>query len=222
MGLPGTFLRVGVDVLRSTISAKTKSILLQIGDVLTGVAETDNVELWQTFGLVSRPPKAEAGKAAAQAVVASAGDKDIAIAGRDIRGQELVGSLEEGETCLYAAGPEGTSQGRVLLKGNGNLAMYTAEGNEAGGSSVTVQCNADGSIVAASQYAALYIGPDGFKLAHKDGGGIQLKDGKWAIIGDEVALNAGAVSLGANAIMPAIYGPAGIAGVASTSVKIAM
>lgn len=221
MALPGTLLRVGIDVLRSTVSAKTRSIILQVGDVLTGVAEADGVELLQTFGFVSRPPNAEAGKAAGQVVATSGGDRDVAIAGRDERGQELAGALGPGETAIYAAGPDGKSQGRILFKGNGSVSIYTAKGNVAGGASCTIQCNTD-SIKMANEHGGISIDEDGIKLLTSGGSGIQIgKDGKIAIIGSEAAINAGSVSLGANAIMPVIWGPAGIAGVASTSVKVA-
>lgn len=218
-GKNGLF-QIGIDILK-TVLGKANTILAQTGDVVNESAESDNVEWWSHVGFLSRPSKPTAGQAACQGVVIRQGDHDACVASRDRRGQELAGSLSDGETCIYAAGPNGTSQGRILLKGNGSVSIYTAKGNVPGGASCTIQCNTD-SIKMANEHGGISIDENGVKLLTSGGSGIQIgKDGKVAIIGTEMAVNAGSVSLGANAVLPVIWGPAGIAGVASTSVKVA-
>lgn len=213
-----------VDILKSTLDNVTKTILLQTGSVTEEVAHCDNVELWQQVGFASRPSNPVAKTSAAQGIAIRCGDRDRVIATRDTRGQAIYGALSDGETCIYAGGANGTAQGRILLKGNGNVALYTAQGNAAGGQSVTIQVNAtDGSIKLANQYGGLSIDSSGLKIAIAGGGGIQIdSSGNVAIIGNAAALNAGSVSLGANATNPVLWGTSGPAGVASTSVKVAL
>jgi hypothetical protein len=168
-----SLLRAGLDVLRSTISEKTRSILVQVGDVLQDLAETDGVELWQTFGLVSRPPKAQAGKSAGQVVTMSAGDRDVAVAARDLRGQELSGRMKEGETCLYAAGEFGTAQGRVMLKQDGSITQYTTASNEPGGEAVFLKVSPEG-LEFVAPWGTLKFNETGFHVRHKSGSRLDL------------------------------------------------
>lgn len=171
--MPSSLVRVGLDVLKSTLSTKANSILLQIGDVLQQIAETDNVELWQTFGLVSKPPKASAGKAAGQVVVVSKGDHDVAIAGRDLRGQELTGQLDDGETCVYGSGPDGTSQGRTIYKSDGSVTTFTTVGNEAGASAVFWRISPTG-LEFVAPWGTLRFDESGFHVKHASGARLDL------------------------------------------------
>ena len=218
---------VGVDILSATLDAATKTILLQTGSVTENIPRSDNAELWQQCGFASLPAKPIGGVSAAQGIAIRCSDRDRIIATRDTRGQAIYGSLGPGETCIYAGGKDGKSQGRALFKDNGSVTLYTAQGNVAGGPSVTVQLNAtDGSIAAANQYGALSLGPNGFQIAMRGGAGFMMDlSGNVSLVGGtggSAVINAGAVSIGANAILPAVVGPAGISGVGSTSVKIAL
>lgn len=217
----GEIFQVGIGILRTVIS-ETKAILVQTGDAATNHVEADRVAWWQHIGLLSRPSKAEAGKKSAEAIAIRLHGHDVIIASRDLRGLELAGTLEEGETMIYAPGENGTGQARILLKANGNAVIFTREGNAEGGAGVTIQANSDSTIVAQSRHGALRLDETGWRIGCGLAG-IQLgADGKVAIIGTEIALNGGAVSIGANAVQPVVWGPAGIAGVASTSVKVAV
>ena len=215
-------IHVGLDILSTTVNEATKRILAQIGDVVKEAVDSDGVEWWQHVGLASRPPKPEAKKQAAQAVVLKTSDRDVAIASVDQRGLSLYDNLEYGETCLYAAGEDGEGQARILLKANGNIALYTAEGNVEGGGSVTIQCNSDGELHLGSSNGGISVTADGIVIAHSSGAAIQLNSSGITLIGTGIALNGGSVSLGANATMPVVWGPAGISGVGSTSVKVAI
>ncbi len=218
----GEMFKIGVGILRSIVDEKTRAVSFQIGDAITDTVDSDGVAHWQTIGVVSRPSKAEPGKRSAEAIVLRAFGHEISIATRDLRGLELAGSLGDGETCIYAGGEDGKAQGRILIKKNGNVALYTAKGNVAGGDSVTVQVNADGEIHVGSPFGGLSITEDKLVIAHKSGAAIELAGGNITFIGTAIALNGASVSIGANAAMPVVWGPAGIAGVGSTSVKVAI
>ena len=217
----------GIDVLKTTVNAVTKTITAQIGDVVSQTVTSQDAEWWQHVGFASRPPAPSAGVSACQTVAIRRSDREACIASRDLRGLALYGSLGDGETCIYGAGHDGKSQGRALFKDNGSVTLYTAQGNIAGGPSVTVQLNAtDGSIAAANQYGAMSLGPSGFQIAMKGGAGFMLDlSGNVTLIGGTgggAAINAASVSLGANAVLPVVWGPLGISGVGSTSVKVAI
>lgn len=215
-------IQVGVDILNSVRDAVTKTTLLVTGDVVGEQTETDKVEHWQHVGITSRPPKPAAGKQACQGIVIRRSDHDVCIATRDLRGQALAAELDYGETCMYAPGADGDAQGRIIIKGNGNVAVYTTKGNTASGTGVTIQANADGSVHMGSEFGGISIDADGITIAHSSGAAIKLSGGNVTVIGQAVAINGGAVSLGANAVLPVLWGPTGIAGVASTSVKVAL
>lgn len=220
----GELFRVGVDILKITLDSQTRTVLAQLGDVIGEKSYSDKAELWQQVGFCSLPSEPVAGQAAAQAVALRTSKNDVIVATRDLRGQTLKASLGPGETAVYAAGPDGNSQGRMLIKGNGNVVLYTTHGNTPTGTSVTIQCNADGSLVMASEYGGITINSSGITIAHTSGSGIQLDASGATIIGSKVALNGGSIAIGAaaNPATPALVGPTGVAGVASTSVFVSL
>ena len=93
--LSGLF-QIGIDVLSSLRDATTKSILVRTGDAYNEVSEADGAEWWQHVGFASRPPEASKNNAC-QAVVIRDSSHDACVASRDLRGQELAGSLELGD-----------------------------------------------------------------------------------------------------------------------------
>lgn len=178
---------VGVDILRTVRKAKTKTILAQIGNVAGDTVDSDEVEWWQQVGFASRPRKAETGSAAAQAFVVRRGDHDAAIASRDLRGQELAGQLEDGETCVYAT--EG--QARILLKKDGTVSLFTTAGNDASGTGITLNVKADGSIEMASQHGGITIKNDAITVLSATGAGVKLDANGAAVLGSSVTLGGG-------------------------------
>lgn len=132
----GGFIHVGLDLLTTTVNQATGRIIATTGNVKKNTRESDSVEWWQHVGLASRPPNPEAGKQAAQAVILKTSDRDVAIASVDQRGLGLYGNLKAGETCAYAAGADGESQGRTLWKGNGSITHFTTSDNTVDGEAV--------------------------------------------------------------------------------------
>lgn len=214
---------VGYDVLSTTLSAVKGMILAQLGDSKNQAVESDGAEIWGPGGFLFRPSKAVVGGVACQALGFRRSDRDVIIGLKDARGQALAANLLDGELCLYAPGTDGTAQGRILIKANGTIALYTAQGNASGGPSVTIQANAsDGSIKLANQYGTISMDSSGIKIGFKNGGAIQLDANGISLIGQAIGLNGASVSLGANATQPVVWGPSGVSGVGSTSVKVAV
>jgi hypothetical protein len=109
----------GADVLGTTQNEQG-TILAQTGDVVGEEAHSDGAEWWQHVGFASRPAKAKAGESACQVVTLEQGSNDVCIASRDIRGASLYGTLGEGETCVYAGGPDNAGDCKITLKNDGS------------------------------------------------------------------------------------------------------
>ena len=215
-----------MSVLKTTVSTKTKSIVAQLGDVLTSTVESDAAEWWQHVGFVSRPPKPVAGSSSCQAVGIRTRDHDIILATKDLRGQTLSGQIGDGETCMYSAGSDGNSQARVLLKGDGSVNVFTRDGNTDSGQAVIIRVDADSKIALQSKHGAIQIDSDGVTLT---AGSASLKlgsDGRVTLGGQvvqvrgQMVLVAGAVAtmVGENAsYLPGVTGAAyGLAGPTNT------
>jgi hypothetical protein len=224
-----SFVHVGYDILTTTVNAVTKKILAQLGDVHRETTDTDNAEWWQHIGFASRPPKPVAKKKAAQAVVIKAADHDIVIASQDLRGLDLYGNLDHGETCIYAPGEDGTGQARVLLKKNGSIAAYTRVGNTADGAGMIVQLDAENDSIRITNGAGygLIIDGDGVRVFAGSAAGLTVgSNGKCKLIGTgQCQVDGSTIVLGSIAV-PVVnsvcVGPAGIAAAASTKVFAAL
>jgi hypothetical protein len=193
---------IGADILGSERNDTNGSISVQIGDAVGQEVRCDNASWWQHVGFASRPAKAQDSKSAAQVIAIEMGDRDICLASRDIRGQGIYGSLETGETCIYAGGPNNTGCGRILLKDDGSvstLSLLTQKGNTQNGNPIIVQLSSSGQITLANEdKGTIVLDQEGIKIATT--GQVQIgASGPVALIGSSMALNAGAVSLGANA-----------------------
>ena len=194
----------GLDILNTVRESVTKTILANLGDVVGGSTDSGDAEWWQHVGFISRPakPKTTGGKAAAQAVTLRGGDRDCVIASRDLRGQELAGSLDYGETCIYAPGEDGGAQGRILLKKNGNVAIFTVKGTASTGTSCTFQVNSDGTIYVSSEFGGISIESGSMKILHSAGAGVTLDSSGVTALGQTILLNGGNVTLGNSSATP--------------------
>lgn len=218
----------GIDVLKTTIDSVTKSVIAQLGDVVQEVTAGDRAEWWQHVGFLSRPSDPEKSKQAAQAIAIRRRDRDVAIASRDLRGQELAGTLGPGETTVYAAGADGTSQGRMIIKDDGSVNLYTRAGNTSSGQGMLIQLDAanDAIRLVNSQGYGIIIDTDGIRLTTgSSGAGVTIgSDGIFkAIATDAAQIDGTSVTLGSSGILgvnSALRGPSGMAGVASAKVII--
>lgn len=222
--LSGLF-QVGIDILKSKVSAVTKAILVQTGDVGNEASEADNVEWWQHAGFVSLPSDPRAKQAACQGVIIRRGDHDVCIASRDLRGLELAGQLKPGETCIYGGGALGAAQGRMLIKQNGSINLYTREGNSSTGAGMGIFINPDDDSISIvnSQGFGMLIKSDGVYLTSGDAG-LSLKgnSAKLVATGQTQVDGAGIIlgAVGVPGVNSALAGPAGITGLPSAKVLI--
>lgn len=218
----GSYIMIGVDILATEVADKTKALLAQVGNAASGESDNSLVEFWQHVGFASRPPTASSGEGGAcQGVVIRRSNYDACIATRDARGVDLRGSLQPGETCVYAAGSDGNGQARALFKKNGTAALVSAFGNVPGGDTAVIQIEGETTNISiANKFGGISITEDGITIMCGSAGLKLGADGTAALMGTAAAINAGSVSLGANAFQPVLWGAAGPAGVASTSVKV--
>jgi hypothetical protein len=221
-------LKVGIDILTTTVNKTTKKILAQTGNAVAQTTDSDSVEWWQHYGYASRPPKPEPGKQAAQALVLNKGDYDIAIASQDLRGLELYGTLDHGETCVYSAGDDGKGQARALFKKDGSVHLYTRKGNTESGGGMVVQLDAQNGVIRLvnDKGYGLIIDQDGIKLTAKDSALTLGGDGSVSLVGKgKCQIDGSGICLGSTAVPgvnSALCGISGPEGVASTKVLIAI
>lgn len=220
---------VGLDILSTAVNAATKRIIAQLGGIAKEAADTDGAEWWQHVGFASRPPNPKAGKQAAQAVVVKTSDRDIVIGSVDQRGLTLYGNLGPGETCIYAAGEDGTGQARVLLKKNGSISLYTRVGNKPDGAGMILQIDAENDAIRITNGAGygLIIDKDGVRAFAGSKAGLTLgSSGKCSLIGTgKCQVDGSTIVLGSVAapvVNAVCVGPAGIAAVASGKVFAAI
>jgi hypothetical protein len=219
-------IQAGFDILTTAVDQATRKITAQLGSVVGKTTDTDNAEWWQHYGFASRPPKPEAGKQAAQGVVVRMGDHDIVIASQDMRGLELYGSLDHGEVCIYAAGEDGAAQGRVLLKKDGSVSLFTKRGNAAGGTGMLIQLDAAGNAIRllnASGHGVI-IDEEGVAVTAGDAALKLTANGDASLIGKgSTQVDGSGVVIGSMAVPglnSALTGVTGVAGKASLKVLI--
>ena len=168
------------DVLTSTKDDTTGTRTYQLGNVTNSEVTSDGAESWQHFGFASRPAEAVPnGIDAPQTIAIARSDRDLSIAERDVRGQEIYGNLKAGETCLYATGKDSLGQARILLKQDGGINLYTTKGNTSSGQGFGILLNAvDDSITLTNSVGCgIRISVDGVQIIGKAGAaGITVSD----------------------------------------------
>lgn len=217
---------IGLDILTTSV-ASTGRIIAQVGDVVSGAVYYNSVEWWQHVGYASRPPKPVAGKKAAQAVLLKTSDRDVIVASVDQRGLDLYVGLDFGESCMYAAGEDGNAQGRIFIKKDGSIHLYTRKGNTPDGAGMTIQVDpTNGAIrLLNDQGYGLIVDADGITLTSGNASLVLGADGKIELIGKGTCqIDGSGICLGSNAVPgvnSALTGATGLVGVASTKVLIA-
>ncbi len=188
--------------------------------------DSNAAEWWQHVGFISRPPEAVAGSKACQVVAFRESDHDVIVASKDTRGQELAGSLGPGETSIYAAGADGTSQGRITIKGTGSINLYTREGNTASGQGMGLFIDpaTDTISLINSQGYGIVINGDGVFVTAKESSLSLESGGKASLIAKgQAQVDGSGILIGSNGVPgvnSALVGPTGMAGAASAKVVI--
>ena len=218
------------------------SVVLTLGNAASGEIYSTNAMLYGLPGLLSIPvgpgsydnsgnfDASNTSVTACQAVSYFKDDQCIVLATRDTRTQTLAGQLNAGETCLYSQ----IGQGRVILKADGSINLYTAANANATAMCLSMDPNSDSISLVNSKGYGIIINENGVTIttgsANPGGSAVQLNssDGSINITATgPLAMDGTAINLGyqVGAELPlnaALVGPTGIAGVASTKVLIAL
>jgi hypothetical protein len=220
------------DVLRIDRDPSTNAILLQTGDVTrSDIANDaqDGAEMWGLPGIVSLPTLPVAKDDAAQGVFLARGDRDIALALRDVRFLEKMGVLKPGEICIFASGEDGNGQGSVFLKQDGSINLMTKENNDPSGTDmgVFVLPNTNTIALQNAKGFGILVNDDGITLTTKKASIVLKEDGTINITSSDgpVCVDGTTIGLGNPAqLVPtvnnAIIGASGQTGVPSTKVFI--
>lgn len=211
------FLQVGIDVLDSMLGSnlnpatgtQTGTILCSLGSVnkggaasSPGTADSSNAEWWQTVGLASRPSNPVGGASACQAVAIRQNDREIVIASRDTRTNSIYGNLAPGETCLFAAGADGKSQGRIMIKDEGSVTLMTTDDNTATGNATFFRIHPTKGMMFVAQWGSFTFDQTGFHVKHAagfgiDGGAIGGMPAPFSALSSYVKIHAGTAKLDA-------------------------
>lgn len=143
---------------------------------LCSPGETEGVELpgapaFGVYGLVSRPagPANDNGGAGArcEAVVADEGGSPMVVATRDLRAEDVVGPLAEGDVALWSVGG-----GYLRCNGDGVTSLVK---NGAGGTAdAAFQFGKDGSARLVTPFGGFEFGPNGVKVYNANGTVLEL------------------------------------------------
>ena len=208
---------VGFDVLAMSVDATTGALLAQTGDAVSGQADGNGAEWWQHVGFSSRPSPPTAGQPAAQGISIKRSDHDLVIASRDIRALNSIGNLKDGETVIWATGANGMGQGKVLLKQDGSVTMFTTDSNAPGGNAVMWRISPTG-LQFAAPWGTLAFDKYGFRVTTAGGQSMNLGavgglPGPLAALTGYFTISAGLVKLDAPLVLlgpstsPLVYQP---------------
>lgn len=125
--------RVGEDVLATTQSQQTGLVTAQLGDVVTEDVSSNDAEWYYPPGLVARPRKPDPKQKAAQVVKVARSGNDAIVGCRDERVASIIGSLDDGETVVFASASDGAAcwfrkDGSVLIKNAQTEVEITKDG----------------------------------------------------------------------------------------------
>ncbi len=193
-----------LNILNATISDTNNSVEVQMGDVISEEVENYTAQWVQHTGFCSLPPNAVPNKSAAEGMVLKRTDRDFVFASRDVASQINYGNLNPGESCLYACGPDGTAQARLMCKADGSVNMYTTDDNTASGKGVYFQVSPTAFTMMAPWGKFVFDGT-GFHMTTASGamfhlGGINLP-GPLAALGTYARLTAATTTIESSGVM---------------------
>lgn len=214
-GVSNYLFQRGIDILNTILGSSTDAstgtqtgtILASLGSVTKGgntnapgTSDSQNAEFWQHVGFSSRPSNPVGGVSACQAIAIRQNDRDVVICSRDIRTNSIYGNLNPGETCLWAAGADGNSQGRVIIKDNGSITIYTTDDNTSQGNATYFQIHPQNGMRFVAKWGSFVFDQTGFHIQHAsgftvDGGNIGGMPDPVSTISSYFKINAGTTKL---------------------------
>lgn len=159
----------GLDVLGTSVNAKNGAISAQLGDAVASESVAEDAEWFQHVGFASRPSRATPGKSACQVLSLERTGRDVCYASRDLRAEPPYGALGEGETCLYASGPNGTGTGTAELRDDGtnaSVVLSVRRNNSSSGGAVRVEVSSDGTVSITAGTASVVVDASGVVSVH--------------------------------------------------------
>jgi hypothetical protein len=205
----GYLFAVGFDVMQASIDQTTGIITAQIGDAVSKITDSNGAEVWQTFGFASIPSPPGAG-GGAQGIAIKRSSGDIIICGRDPRTGQIYGNLKPGEVCVFGTGADGNAQGRILIKQDGSVTLYTTDTNTKGGNGNFVRlsppdASGGGGFEVVVAGAKMTLGPNGFHVtagsAQLDLGSVNGLPGPLAPLGSYFTITCGSTTLNSPLVM---------------------
>lgn len=190
------------DVLGTTRDEATNSISAQLGNVIVEQATSPGAEWVQHVGFCSLPSKASPKVTAAQVVCVTSSGRDVCIASKDVRGQQLYANLRPGEAVMYAGGADGESQARVACKDDGSTTIYTTDTNTNAGRGVYLAVTST-ELRFEAPWGRIVFDSSGFRVVHYSGARLDLG----GIGGLEAPLDTLASYANLSAAMVKIEGP---------------
>lgn len=179
----GYYFSVGVDIMASTVDAKTNVVTVTLGNSTTGTVDSSQATLLQQAGFTSVPAAPTNGQPSCQAIVLRRGDSDIVIGTRDVRVAFLYGNLKPGDTAVYAT--SGQAQG--LFKNTGHAVLCTTSDNTAAGTTHSVDIGPDGFHVT-TKYGTISLDANGFTVTIGTAALTMTPAGIVKLLGQQVAV----------------------------------
>lgn len=159
----------GLDVLGTSVNDKNGAVSAQLGDAVSQEAVAEDAEWFQHVGFASRPARATPGKSSCQVLSLERTGRDVCYASRDLRKAPPYGALGEGETCLYANGPNGTGTATAELRDDGtdaSVVLSVRQGNASNGGAVRVELSSDGKVTITAGSASVVVDASGSISVH--------------------------------------------------------
>lgn len=162
-----------LNILNVALADDNNSVEVQMGDVFSQDVESFTAQWVQHSGFCSLPPNAVPGKTASEGMLLKGTNRDFVFASRDVASQANYGNLKPGESCIYAAGPDGTGQARVMAKADGTVNLYTTDTNKNDGNGVYFQVAPNGFYMMAP-WGKFVFDATGLHITHSSGAAFHL------------------------------------------------
>ena len=220
-------LNVGFDVMGVSLDPVTNAIVVQVGDSTNENVDHDQAEWWQPSGFASCPAPPTQGAASCQGIAIKHSDRDMVFGARDLRAAKIYAQLQPGECCNYAT----VGAARQFCKANGSVVQYTTEDNTEKGTSISATLSPTGWVLA-TPWGSITVNESGITITAGAASLTLSPTGIATLAGTQVEVNGSMVAVSGTVgtflgplatplpLTAALHGPAGLAGVASTTVFI--
>lgn len=204
----------GLDVLGTTVNQQNGAISAQLGDSATSEATRDGAEWWQHVGFASRPSRATQNGASCQVLSTEGIDRDVCYASRDLRSQAAAKALGDGETMIFAPGPDTTGTGRLELlddDASATIKLSVRAGNDPAQPRIGIEVSSGGSVTISAGSTTITIDQAGTvtvqatTIALGGAGGLPVVTNTPALVAFFAGVAAALTGLGVPTVPPSVY-----------------